>query len=542
MARKKKGINNRVVAGIIGAIIILAVVVPVIFLVTGIGNSNVLPQDTTPELEIPFEKPELMLPPELTTDEIDELINNPNLCVTQPTNEACQTNLLCEVSQSELQKIAECELQTQDEQQVPVDPNAPIDDCSQVSRQSAEQCNAQIDELISQLIADSEPDPIPDPIPETSIDDPFTQICDQNPELIVCGDSRALELITTVLKIDSAGVQTTVETRTAIPQLSFFVEDSTNIDYRTGQLQFEVQVKGDPNLTYTGTGMVDLLIGDQSIFSEPITVEVDGIADTDGKVDLLFISPTGIPSKLILFDFANNFNKFPNESITPVRLHVIELNIAGERDQNFALLDQDIFTMDIARDDIKILITDEEGVISRVYPSDSRLIITPKTSVSESVFTGITRVRTYESIFYGNGQGCSLFMLTGDQSFTPSTPATATVPAPSLGTISILDSMNNLVTTSSGSIDYRELTRNDNYTVNLSTQNLKSSPLDYGKSQESKSYVCTQKGTPVLSSSSTTSGNTGNCGYYTVTSRVILSGTVTITPNSLSCNFPQVSP
>lgn len=544
MGKKKKGINNRVLGGIIGGIVILAVVIPVLFLVTGITDSKILPQDKTPELEIPFDDPPPpVLPPSLTAEEIDKLINNPDLCVTNPSDPACNVESICEIDQGELQKIAECELLTQDELTLPLDPTLTIDECSQVYRPSAEQCNEQIDSLIQQILADSEPDIEPPPPngTETSIDDPFTQICDQNPDLIVCGDSRSLELITTVLKIDSAGVQTTVETTTGIPQLSFFVEDTTNIDFRTGQLQFEIQIKGDPNLTYDGTGKVDLLIGEQSVFSEPINVMVDGIADEEGKVDLLFISPTGIPSTVIFFDFEKNLDKFVDATITPVRLHVVELNIAGERDQNFALLDQDVFTMDIARDETKLLITDEEGITTRVYPSDSRLIIRPRTSVSEPALVGTTRIQIYDSLFMGNGRGCTQFALISDRSFTLTAESTTTVPAPSLTGISILDSENNIVTTGSGFFDYNQLTRNQNYTINISQQNIKSGELEYGKSQETKSYICTQEGQATTSATRTQAGSTANCGYYTLTTRVSVTG-VSITPNSISCNFPSESP
>lgn len=543
MVRKKKGINNRIIAGIIGAVVIIAVVIPVLFIVTGFGDSKILPQDTTPELEIPFEQPPPpVLPPSLTADEIDDLINNPNLCINNPSDPACNVESLCEIEQSELQKIAECEVLTLDEVLTELDPSLTVDECSQVNRPSAEQCDVQIDEFIQQILADSEPIEQPIPPNETSIDDPFTQICDQNPDLIVCGESRSLELLTTILKIDSAGVQTTVETTTGIPRLSFFVEDTTNIDFRTGQLQFEIQIKGDPNLSYIGNGKVDLLIGEQSIFTEPINVEVDGIADAEGKVDLSFISPTGIPSQVIFFDFEDNLDKFPDESVTSVRLHVVELNIAGERDQDFALLNEDVFTMNIARDETKILITDEEGVTTRVYPSDSILNISPRTSTSEEVLTGTTRTRTYDSIFHGNGRGCSQFMLISDVSSTASTPRTTTVPAPNLSGISITDSEGMVVGTGSGSFSITDLTRNDNYTINISQQNIQSSPLEYGKSQETKSYVCTQNGIPNTQGFSTTSGNTGICGYYTVRSGITLSGTVTVTPNSVTCNFPQETP
>lgn len=523
---KKKPISRIVIAGA-GIGVLLIVIVPVMIFAFGVGIGDVLPQDTDPApFEIPIcQEGKILSSDGICIDVIIPIIEDPELfCTTEP---------------EELQKIADCELLTRDESIVPANQDLTVDECSQVNRVDVEQCNAQIDKLIEDWLLQIEPIEQPIPPNQTSIDDPFTQICDQDPSLIICGDSRSLEILTRVLKTDSAGIQTVVETAFNIPLASLFAENTTNIDFRTGQLQFEVQVKGDPDFRYMGTGMVDLLIGDQSLFLNPLEVKVDGIADEEGKVDLLFVSPTGATSDLLLFDFEDNFDKFINEQTTTLRLNVIELNIAGERDQDFAIIDQDLFTMDIFRDDIQILITDEEGIESRVYPSDSRIIINPRTSKSEPALTGVTRVQTFDSIFYGNGRGCSQFRLISDQSFTPSTETTATVPAPTI-TSTVLDDEGNVVTSGSGRLDYSTLTRNQNYTAKVNQ--LTSSPLDYGKSQETKSYICTQEGKPDTKSYRTQAGSTKICGYYTLTSGVTLSGTFTITPNSLACNFPQETP
>ncbi len=381
---------------------------------------------------------------------------------------------------------------------------------------------------------------------ETSIDDPFTQLCDQDPSLIVCGESRSLEILTRVLKTDSSGTQTTVETVTDLPFASLFVEDTSNIDFRTGQLQFEVFIKGDPTFRYSGSGSVNILIGNEPVFTEPINVEVDGVADEEGIVDLLFLSPTGIPSDLILFDFEENFDKFADEQTTPVRLHFIELNIAGERDQEFALLDTDVFTMDIFRDEIQILITDEQGIESRVYPSDSVIRVNSVTNESEPANTGTVRIRVWDSIFYGNGRGCSVFNIISDTSFTPSTPTTTTVPAPTLTGITIMDEQDSVVDTraSGGTYQFSELTRNQNYTISMTSPNIISDQLEYGKSQETKTFSCKQEGTANTRSHTVISGNTNICGYYTETTYITLNtdNPVTITPNSITCNIPTGSP
>jgi len=529
---KKKG-ASRIIVGALGIGVLLIVIIPVMVFVFGIGfgDTQILPQETDPA---PFEIP-------IEICQQGEILSSDGICIDTIVPILDDPELFCTVEPEDLQRIAECELLTRDESIVPENPNLTVDECSQVNRESVQQCSAQIDKLIEDYLLQIEPvvDPVPPNGTETSIDDAFTQICDQDPSLIICGDSRSLEIQTRVLKTDSSGTQTIFETAFEIPQASLFAEDTTNIDFRTGQLQFEVQVKGDPDFRYMGTGMVDLLIGDQSIFLTPINVKVDGIADEEGKVDLLFVSPTGTTSDLLLFDFEDNFDVFMNEQTNAVRLNVIELNIAGERDQDFAIADQDLFTMDIFRDDIQILIIDEQGIESRVYPSDSRIIITPKTSKSDPVLTGVTRVTIYDSIFYGNGRGCSQFKIISDRSLTASIETTATVPAPTI-TSTILDEEGNVITSGSGRLDYTTLTRNENYTAKVNQ--LTSSPLDYGKSQETKSYVCTQEGKPDTKPYFTQYGNTKICGYYTVTSGITLSETFTITPNSLSCNFPQEIP
>lgn len=516
----KRSISRTIVAGA-GIGVLIAVIFPVMVFVFGVGNPNVLPQDTDPD---PFEIPVIPQP------DIDPIIENPEL--------------FCNIPQSELQKIAECEFQTQDEKQVGQQ-NLPVDECSQVNRESVEICGAEIDQLLFELQEDAQPDidPIPEEPVETSIDDPFTQICDQTPDLIICGDSRSLELITRVVKTDSQGLQTTVEERTIFTRLQFFVENATNRDFSTGLLQFELQVKGDPEFKYTGTGKIDLLIGTQSIFSQPVNVRVDGTADSEGKIDVLFISPTGSTSDLLLFNFEQNFQKFNDESVTPIRLHVVELNISGERDQNFAIVDEDLFTMDIARDDIQLLITDEQGIKSRVYPSDSRLIVNSKTNTSEPALIGLTRVRTFESTFYGNGLGCSQFQLISDRTFTLTTQVTSTVPAPTLTGITITNEEGSIVNSraSGGSYSFNELTRNQNYTLKLTNPNITSEPLDYGKSQETKTFECRQQGTTNVKGVSVTQGNTGICGYYEIRSSTVLNtdSPVTVTPNSITCNIPE---
>ncbi len=532
---KKRSIGRTVIAGA-GIGVLLIVIIPVMFFVFGVGNDNILPQEPDPD---PFEIPITCLDGQIRTPEgtciadIDPIIENPEM--------------FCSADSDELLLFARCQLMTQGEIEVPepplgIDPNTFVN-CSGIDEQTKLECIEQIDELIILLQTQPIIPVIPPNGTETSTDDAFTQLCDQNPELIVCGDSRSLELLTRVLKTDSSGVQTVVETTTGIPQLAFFVEDTSDIDFRTGQLVFEVQIKGDPNLRYMGTGKVDLLVGDQSLFLQPINVKVDGIADAEGKVDLLFITPTGT-SDLILFDFEENFDKFVNEAITTVRLHVVELNIAGERDQNFALIDQDVFRMDIARDDIKLLITSEEGIVTRVYPSDSRIKLTTVASKSDPYFTGRISTVTFDSTFYGNGLGCSPPFVSSSATFEPTTKNTATVPAPSISGVSVMDADLNVITSVAGGtgivLDFNKLTRNQNYTMKVTSPSITSSDLVYGKSQESKQFSCWQEGTVTTKTTATTYGNCSvACGGCT-TSIYQVFGSLKL--GAKQCNFPTENP
>ena len=527
---KRKPINRIIIAGA-GVGVLLAVIVPVMIFIIGVGNDNILPQANPDEFEIPFLTPEQEQMNEDTIEEIINIVENPEQNVEiDPVllqqNEDCNALI---ISASE-----------------PNSPDTITDEQLKQCDLIAEQIQNQTQQQLGQIIEEKEKEIILPPnvqIPtNSSMDDPFTQLCDQNPSLIVCGKSTSLELITRVLKQDSTGKQTTVETTTKIPQLAFFVEDVSNIDYKNGKLQFELIIKGDPNFKYVGDGKVDLLIGDQSLFSEPLSVKVDGVGDSEGKVDLLFVSPTGGISDLLLFEFASNFNKFPNESITPVRLHVLDLNVSGDRDQKFALVDQDVFTMDIAREDIKLLITDQQGITARVYPSDSRIILTTVAGTSSPFISYTSRAITYDSIFYGNGRGCSLFTVTSDVSYPAPTTGGKTypVPAPSISGVSVLDSDKKVVTSVSGGIgkvlDYTQLTRNENYTLKVTSPSITSSDLVYGKSQETKSFTCQQSATVIGTSTSSTSGDTSNCGLYTLYYSVVY-GSLKL--GAITCNIPK---
>ena len=516
---------------------LLAVIVPVLIFIIGVGNDDILPQANPDEFEIPFITPEQEEMNKDTLEEIADIIENP------------QGNV--EIDPILLKQSEDCTTLIESASK----PNSPdtitdeqLKECNLIAEQIQNQTQKQIEEIIKEKEEEIILPPDVQIPTNSSMDDPFTQLCDQNPSLIVCGKSTSLELITKVLKQDSTGKQTTVETATKIPQFAFFAEDISNIDYKNGKLQFELFIKGDPNSKYVGEGKVDLLIGEQSLYAEPLQVKVDGITDSEGMVDLLFISPTGLTSDLVLFDFTPNFNKFPNESVTPVRLHVIELTISGDREQEFALVNQDAFIMDIARDDIKLLITDQQGIITRVYPSDSRIILKTITGTSEPYFAWTYRIITTQSDFRGNGLGCGSPYVVSDVSYPkPTTGKTYPVPSPTISGISVLDSDKIVVTTVSGGtgsvLDYAKLTRNENYTLKVTSPSILSSDLVYGKSQETKSFTCQQSATVNIISSVSASGYTSGCNYIAGATKTsysyIVNPTTPLKLGAISCNIPK---
>ena len=488
---------------------------------------NILPQSNPDEFTIPFITPEEQQMNKEILQEIKDVTVKPEVEIDP---ELMQSNLDCIKLLQDASSGASQTIVT----------NSTLNDCQNIQQQVIEQTQQQTQEMINTLTENIiVPDPTVPPV-QTSSSNPLTQICDQHPDFIICGKTTSLQLITKVVKQDSNGNQKTVETTTVIPQLAFFGEGVT--DYRNGLLQFELAVKGDPNFTYKVNGKVDLLIGQQSIFLEPISVMVDGTADQDGKVKFSFVSPTGGLSDILLFKFSDYINSFPDATTSQVRLHLVQLDIAGQENQNFALTDKDVFTMNIERDETKVLITNEQGFTSLVYPSDSRLIVSTIAGKSAPYSEGYSSYTTYKSDFMGNGRGCSPFYVQSSGSYAGVGTKTYPVPAPSISGVSITDQNNNVLASVQGGIgtvlDFTALTRDQSYTLKVNSPAITSSPLVYGKSQETKSFTCQQSATANLISTSTSSGSSAPCGTYSIYSGSVLNPSNPLTLGAISCNIP----
>ena len=203
--------------------------------------------------------------------------------------------------------------------------------------------------------------------------------------------------------------------------------------------------------------------------------------------------------------------------------------------------------------DQKILITNEEGITERVYPSDSRIVIT---TLTNDIFGNQCLIGTYirqacptsaECIGYVKG-GC---VATGTCSIRspcmdgnpPERVLAGTALAPTLSGINLLDSEGRLVATAlggTGKVFDELLTRNANYTIQITKGYPPiSADLSYGKSQETQSYTCQDNASAIQQVIiSTKSGTIGTSYYYYITTNGISPGNLETVALRTQCNFP----
>jgi hypothetical protein len=370
----------------------------------------------------------------------------------------------------------------------------------------------------------NEPD---DPMPNmTSTDPPIEQLCDiepTNPLCIPIPPPALLNLVTTVTKIDSQGNMTFVTGEVGFSQLAFFVEDTTNIDFQQGFLEIGLLLKGEALIDYNGLGTFDILIANQTIFASPIPLTVSGTSDTDGNLSVEFIGPTGTPSTVLNFAFEDHFDKFADEQLSDITMVVdigvtstpggtgiscVGCPISGNGEVtiqtgpiDFSLIDQVVFTMGIARDDQQIIITDESGFLTRVYPTDSRILVSTTShnargqgcQIGQQQINGMTWCGMTTCTFYGTKTGT--FPASCNQAFFsgPYSVSGPTYTAKPLNSFTLTDEQGVLLATglggSSGIVFDETLTRNENYTLDIGSPMI-TSELSFGKAQETQSYMC----------------------------------------------------
>ncbi len=339
---------------------------------------------------------------------------------------------------------------------------------------------------------------------EFSEDDPITQICDQLD--LGCG-SEIMDLKATITKIDSQGNKTIITETFGISQLAFLA-DPTDFDFKDGFLELELEINTKRSSLVTSSGLFDVFLNGQSVLMEPIIIRGNGVSDENGQLPIEFLSPTGLPSGLYTFNFGQNFDKFNNEQINPLELRVLNYDV-NKNQEMFSIINQTIITLEILRDDIKLIIEDEEtGETLRVFPTDSRIIVN-------------TVAKTLKSI---SGK-CAGVVVT-------------TAPPPQIGRIEVLDENDELVVFSNGGkgvgVLDELLTRNANYTMTIFFPT-DSTFIEYGKSQETKSFSCNSE---LESNTCTVTCNTtikAGGSRWTHCRDTVASFTVSSTP---VCNLP----
>lgn len=200
-----------------------------------------------------------------------------------------------------------------------------------------------------------------------------TDVIEEVPEPIPTPEPVSMEIISSVIKIDNTGKRTESTTTTQIPQLAFFVEDTSNIDFDNGLLEQALIIKSSPQIEVTASAKFDVLIAEKSIFTEQVPISIKGTTDSNGELILQFKPLPTVSSEQYLYKFKDHITKFELNGVTPVRFVLSEITIDANN-QKFSLTNSTVFSMDIARDQNQLLVKDDSGAIIRVYPKDDRLL------------------------------------------------------------------------------------------------------------------------------------------------------------------------
>jgi len=183
-----------------------------------------------------------------------------------------------------------------------------------------------------------------------------------------------VDLISKVIKTDNLGDKFESSVNLELQQLSFFVEDTTNLDFDNGFIENELFIVTDPFVAVTGTGLFDIKIANQTILTEQIPLRVSGMTDASGQIRITFTSPLGLASDLFQFRFQDNLDKFASIGITEIDYEISGFTVSVDNFE-FSLADTKVFEMDIATDPNRILIVNEEGGTLRVFPIDESVTL-----------------------------------------------------------------------------------------------------------------------------------------------------------------------
>ncbi len=191
-----------------------------------------------------------------------------------------------------------------------------------------------------------------------------------------------VSISSTVFKTDNNGTIFESTTNFDIPLLAFFVEDSSNLDFDNGFIQQELVLKAIPNTQITLNGDFDILISNQTVLPEPLTIAITGVTDENGELQIDYVNSFGLKTREFTFSFADHVDKFPITGTEKIEFVLSNVRVTSGTFE-YELGSVAIYTVDVATDANQLIITDEQGGRTRVFPTDDTLRI----YTSRSTFT-----------------------------------------------------------------------------------------------------------------------------------------------------------
>ncbi len=218
------------------------------------------------------------------------------------------------------------------------------------------ECNNEVNDPISNMTI------FVDPVTGTTVD------LEPEPELF------DVTISSKVFKTDNFGQRTESKTNFDIPLLAFFVEDTSDIDFDQGIIEQELIVNAPPNTSLRLSADFDILIGNQTILLEPLTIGGFGTTDENGELTVNYINQLGLRSNVFTFLFADHIDKFPITGTEKVDYVLSNVRVTSGLFE-FELESVVIYSIVIARDPNQLIIVDELGERTRVFPTDDTLRI-----------------------------------------------------------------------------------------------------------------------------------------------------------------------
>ena len=175
-----------------------------------------------------------------------------------------------------------------------------------------------------------------------------------------------------IFKTDNNGTRTESTTNFDIPLFAFFVEDTSNLDFDNGFIEQQLIVNAPPNTQINLDADFDVLIANQTVLPEPLTISIIGVTDASGELLIDYVNPLGLKSPDFLFSFADHIDKFPITGTENVEFVLSNVKVSSGTFE-FELGSAVIYSVTIARDPNQLIIDDEFGEKVRIFPTDDTL-------------------------------------------------------------------------------------------------------------------------------------------------------------------------